>query len=316
MRTPKFWEKDGLLPRLLSPASFLYKSATAARVKKPGYRAKVPVVCIGNLTAGGAGKTPTTIALATALKEQGRKPHIISRGYGGSFEGVVKVGEQSPKIVGDEPILLSQTATTWVAEDRAAAAKAAEESGADIILMDDGFQNPDVEKDFSLLVFDGGFGIGNGRVIPAGPLREPVAEGMKRADAVLVIGNKEKELPKFDVPVFSAKIEIEYDPILKNEDIVAFCGIGRPGKFFASLKESGLKLVDEMEYPDHHFYTEEELKRILAVASEKSAMVVTTEKDMVKIPAHLHMMVNPVIAKLRVKNIEKLVGMIKKAGSS
>jgi tetraacyldisaccharide 4'-kinase len=312
MKAPKFWEKDGIVPSLLSPASLVYKSATRSRLKKPGYKAKVPVVCIGNVVAGGAGKTPTAIALAGLLIKAGKKPHIVSRGYGGNFEGVLKVEHQSPKVVGDEPILLSQAAPTWVCANRVDAVKKAEEAGADIILMDDGFQNPDVEKTFSIMVIDAGYGFGNNRIIPAGPLREPVADAIERTDAIMVVGKQKVPLPRFELPTFKARMDISFPETLREESIVAFCGIGRPKKFFDSLRDSGLNVVSTLEFPDHHFYTEADMKEILRVANEKGAVVVTTEKDIVKVPAHFHMMIYPILAKLNISSHEDLIAAILK----
>ena len=203
---PKFWDKKGLPSVLLAPASFFYAQGTAKAVRGRGYRPRAKTICVGNLTVGGSGKTPTAIAIAQGLQASGKNVHFVTKGYGRKSKniGVVKVKSQPAEEVGDEPLLLAQTAPTWVADSRAEGAKQADAAGADIIIMDDGFQSSEVEKDFSLVVIDGGYGLGNGKVMPAGPLREKPEKGLKRADAILVIGEPKKSLPSAGLEVFRA----------------------------------------------------------------------------------------------------------------
>lgn len=316
MKAPKFWETDNIISKLLKPFAGIYANQTAKRLKQTGYISKVPVICVGNLVAGGAGKTPVCIWLAKQLFAQGKKVHFIASGFGGNFD---KAGNKAQKVdsldcvkFGDEAVLLSKTAPTWVSKDRGEAAKMAENDGAEIIIMDDGFQNATLEKTFSIIVADGEYGFGNGKVIPAGPLRETVEVGLKRADCLLVIGKREFPLPAAKLPNFAAKLNIYYDPFLQNEDVVAFCAIARPKKFYDSLVASGLRVIDEVSFADHHLYNEQDLKNILQLASDKQAVVVTTEKDYVKIPKQLHLMFNLVKAEIELKDAEKLMDLIGK----
>ena len=196
LKTPSWWyRKTGAISAALSSLAALYGRVAASRLARgEAYRSWLPVICIGNFTAGGGGKTPTAIAVASLLKAMGKNPAFLTRGYGGTAKGVVRVAGQAAEAVGDEPLLLAAVAPTFVSADRVAGAKAIEESDADVIVMDDGFQNPTLAKDLSLLVVDGGYGFGNGRVQPAGPLREGVAAGLARADAVVLIEPDERQL--------------------------------------------------------------------------------------------------------------------------
>ncbi len=312
MKAPKFWEDDNLKAKLLSPLSFFYKKSTAARVSKPGYRSALPVICVGNITAGGAGKTPVAMAIAKILKEQGKQPNFVSKGYGRQSEETLKVEGQSPQIVGDEPLLLAKIAPTFVSEDRAEGAKKAQENKADVIILDDGFQDPTLEKSLSFLVIDGAYGLGNKKVIPAGPLREPFEEAIERADAIIVIGDLKKSLPKTDKPVLKANIKVSIPEVLKEDDVVAYCGIGIPGKFFASLRAAGVNVVSEISYPDHYIYSEQDFKDIFATATQKNAVVFTTEKDYVKVPEHLKKLISVIKAELVFEDEDVVREMLKK----
>jgi tetraacyldisaccharide 4'-kinase len=279
---------------VLAPLAALWTAVTRARLRRPGERVGVPVICVGNLTVGGAGKTPTVIALAQWLVARGVAPHVISRGYGGSLPGPVRVDERrhSAAEVGDEPLLIAPFAPVWVARDRLAAARAAVEDGAEVILMDDGLQNPGLAKDLSIVVVDAGFGFGNGRVMPAGPLREPVVDGLKRADLVLAIGSAE-ECGRLmaEWPELAARDRVtgRLEPLLTGMRwlglrALAFAGIGRPEKFFATLRGLGAEVVAAHAFPDHAAYPPMLLSRLTAEAKARGAQLVTTEKDAVRMP--------------------------------
>ncbi len=288
MREPEFWMRNDAgaqtLRTLMCPLSWAYGASVAwkARHAMP-YRARAKVICVGNLTVGGTGKTPVAIAIAQALLARGRKLAFVSRGYGGKQRGPLAVNPYKDRAadVGDEPLLLALTAPTFIARDRAAAATMAEQN-ADVIVMDDGHQNFSLEKDLSLVVVDGETGFGNGRVLPAGPLREPVAQGLSRADAVIVLGDGAPDLSKFSGPVLRARLRASAIPQV-NGKVVAFAGIGRPEKFFASLRALGADIVDARAYPDHNAYTAAEIARLKARARDAGAALITTEKDYVRL---------------------------------
>jgi tetraacyldisaccharide 4'-kinase len=275
-RSPEFWRRDGVLPRLLAPLSLAWIAAGRARfaVARP-YRAPVPVVCVGNVVAGGAGKTPVALDLATRLGA-----HIVTRGYGGRLEGPVRVGGHDYREVGDEALLLARAAPTWVARDRAAGIRAAIAAGARAVVLDDGFQNPLVAKSLSLLVVDG---LGNGRVIPAGPLREPLADALARADAVVLMSGAIAA----HCPVLRARLVPVNAEAFAGRRVVAFAGIGRPEKFFMTLEESGATLLERRAFPDHHPYAERELAPLRDAAERAGALLATTAKDAVRLPAAL-----------------------------
>ncbi|WP_118133304.1 tetraacyldisaccharide 4'-kinase [Oceanicella sp. SM1341] len=295
MRTPGFWSGPrGLLATLLAPLGALYAAATARRLRRPGLRLPVPVICVGNINAGGTGKTPTVIALAERLTAAGHRPHVVSRGHGGRLTGPVQVEFtlHSAAEVGDEPLLIAAFAPTWVARDRAAGARAAVSAGADVILLDDGFQNPALEKDLSIVVVDAVAGFGNGLCIPAGPLREPVATGLARADLVLAIGGARacdtlvSAWPELDgTPMVTGRIQPRPTGMpWQGQRVVAFAGIGHPEKFFATLRGLGVELVATHGFPDHAPYTAAALTRLEREAREAGAMLVTTDKDAVRLP--------------------------------
>lgn len=289
MKTPSFWQHKNFLAKLLTPLGELYALATKMRLKiKKPQKVDIPVICIGNLTAGGTGKTPTAISLALLLQNAGLYPNFISRGYNGTLSNVqVDILRHSPVQVGDEPLLLARIAPTFINADRYQAALSAQKNQAECILMDDGFQNPGLYKDLSFIVIDGTFGFGNKKCIPAGPLREHIKDGLKRAQAVLMIGSDEYNLSStISLPLFRGKI-VAQKPKLKNNRVIAFAGIGHPQKFYTSLQELGIEIIQTFDFPDHHSYTESELIQILNEAKLNKAEVITTSKDFVKIPTSL-----------------------------
>lgn len=294
MKSPDFWQKGkgGWKAALLLPLSLVYRTGAALRSRftRP-VRLGVPVLCVGNITAGGTGKTPVVMALAGAAKIQGISAAVVSRGYGGRLKGPVRVDPASHRAedVGDEPLLIAREVTTWVAKDRVAGAKAAIADGARLILLDDGFQNPTLHKDLSVVVVDGGFGFGNGCVIPAGPLREALPAALRRTDLVLLMGRDLAGVAnEMDgrVPLAFAGLRPEpSDSLVAGAQCIAFAGIGLPQKFFATLRSIGMDVLAEHAFPDHFMYAREDLDRLFAEAEAKGAMLVTTAKDHVRLPA-------------------------------
>jgi tetraacyldisaccharide 4'-kinase len=289
IRAPDFWKHDGWTARLLSPLSAAVKAITARRVAHSGWRAPVPVVCCGNATVGGAGKTTVVLDLARRLSARKVAVHILSRGYRGTASGprLVTSGDTAA-VTGDEALLLAQIAPTWTGADRAASAKAAVAAGAEFLLMDDGLQNPSLEKTVALLVVDGATGFGNGRVLPAGPLREPVAVAAARCQAAVLIGpdtsGARARLPP-GLPLLTANLvqgsEID---ALAGRRVIAVAGIAFPDKFFGALEQAGVALVGREPFPDHHLFTAADLARLDARAKALDAVLVTTPKDAVRLP--------------------------------
>jgi tetraacyldisaccharide 4'-kinase len=285
MQAPAFWARDGVVPRLLSPLSPLVAAATARRVARPGWRAPVPVLCCGNIGVGGAGKTTLALDLGQRLLRRGVPVAFITRGYGGRRLTAVQVAPQhDAATVGDEALLLARLAPTWVGADRAASARAAVAAGAGALIMDDGLQNPGLVQDLPLLVIDGAAGFGNGRVLPAGPLREPVAAGAARCRAAVLIGpDATGAAAALPIPILRADL-VPQAASLAGRRVLAFAGIGRPAKFFATLAQAGATLVATASFPDHHRYRPAELRRLLQRAAALDALPVTTPKDAVRLP--------------------------------
>lgn len=289
MRAPDFWDKHDLFSRLaitaLTPVSALYGATVRWKShNKEPFRAPVPVICVGNLTAGGSGKTPIALAIADAIIARGKNPFFLTRGYGGRLRGPLVVGKgHNAQDVGDEPLILSHLAATAVSRDRREGAKLAAERGADIIVMDDGHQNFAIEKDLSIVVVDAETGFGNGHVLPAGPLREPVRQGLARADAVVLMESGNPPLNGFKGPVLRATVEPATHESWKGRRVFAFAGIGRPEKFFRSVAAQGADVVGILAFPDHHCYTQDELAHLKAKARGENAQLITTEKDFVRL---------------------------------
>jgi tetraacyldisaccharide 4'-kinase len=299
MQAPVFWTRPparpGLLPRLLAPLSGFWTAATRRRLARGRWeRLDVPVICVGNVNVGGTGKSPTAIALVERLQARGVEAHVVSRGHGGRLRGPLRVDpdRHGAEDVGDEPLMLSAFAPAWVGRDRAAAARAAADAGAGAVVLDDGLQNPGLAKDLSMLVADTGVGFGNGRVMPAGPLREPLADALARADLVLAIGAAEAraELARaWPELAGHARLEGELKPLAtgmpwRGLRAVAFAGIGRPGKFFATLDALGVVVVAAHGFGDHAPYPAKLLRRLELEARAAGAQLVTTEKDAVRLP--------------------------------
>jgi tetraacyldisaccharide 4'-kinase len=290
MRDPAFWwYPESLVARMLAPLAAVYGAVAERRMQQPGAPAGVPVICIGNLTAGGAGKTPTAIAVAELLRGAGKHPFVLSRGYGGTLEGPVRVDAARHRAadVGDEPLLVARSTPTVIARDRVAGARLARTAGADVIVMDDGFQNPSLQKDLSLIVVDGRRGVGNGCVIPAGPLRAPLDVQMRRADAVLVLGPVEDAGEIIAIaearerPVFFGRLAPDPAALdaLRDRRVLAFAGIGDPQKFFTTLAEAGIEVAEQRAFGDHHRFSAEEAHDLVARAQAHGLQLVTTEKD-------------------------------------
>lgn len=299
MRTPGFWyrERPGVLAHLLSPLGALYGAATAMRMARPGAHAPVPVICVGNLVAGGAGKTPVAILVAKLLREAGRTPFVLTRGHGGKIAGPTRVEPRlhSHRDVGDEPLLHAITTPTIVAVDRPAGAALAAGLRADTIVMDDGLQNPSLAKDLRIAVVDGGAGIGNGLCVPAGPLRAPLPEQWPHVDALIVIGEGApgvalaQQAQARDLPVFHGTLvpDAASAAAISGREVVAFAGIARPEKFFATLQGLGARVVAARSFADHHRFRRSEILSLVREADQRGALLVTTQKDAVRLPARL-----------------------------
>ncbi|MEM0948469.1 MAG: tetraacyldisaccharide 4'-kinase [Pseudomonadota bacterium] len=297
MRPPGFWNsaEPSLAAYALSPFAAIYAAATARRVARPAnYNPCAPVICVGNINAGGTGKTPTVLALTALISDGGLRTAIVSRGHGGALKGPIQVdpARHDASDVGDEPLLMSAFAPVVISRNRAAGTELADQIGADVIVMDDGHQNPDIAKTLSLVVVDASVGFGNGRVIPAGPLREPVTTGLDRADALLSIGGSDAQSQfqarwgdRIGIPHLTAHLApLPTGMQLRELRAVAFAGIGRPEKFFDTLRAEGVELLRTVPLGDHQPLTPALMRRLAHEAEALGAQLITTEKDAVRLP--------------------------------
>lgn len=294
MREPAFWQqRNSLLSRLLMPLGAVYGEITASRMMQQGTVAGIPVICVGNYHTGGAGKTPTTLAMVTLLRELGETPVVLSRGHGGKLRGPVKVepSRHGAADVGDEPLMMSRDVTVVIARDRVSGAALARSTGASVIVMDDGFQNPAIAKDLSLIVIDGNRGLGNGRIFPAGPLRAPLDRQIARTDGLVVIGDGTAATGIAALvhgrggKVFTARLKPDAASLqtLHGKRVLAFAGIGDPGRFFRTLRNAGVDVAADKAFGDHHPYKAEEIDALATQARSENLTLVTTEKDLVKL---------------------------------
>ena len=294
MREPGFWHGPASFnAHLLKPLAALYGAVAAQRLRRKGLKAGIPVLCVGNYHVGGAGKTPTVLALAKLLRELGETPVVLSRGYGGKLRGPVRVdpARHAASDVGDEPLMMADALPVVVSRKRAEGVPLARAQGATVILMDDGFQSPAIVKDASLIVIDGARGIGNGQVFPAGPLRAPLRPQLARTDALVIVGAGSAantiaaEIAAQTKPVLSARLKPDEAQVaeLRDKRVLAFAGIGDPARFFNTLRASGIEVAAERAFADHHPYSEAEIESLWAEAKRDGLTLVTTEKDLARL---------------------------------
>ncbi len=324
MRAPEFWDRaDSPSSPILTPLAALWTWGARWRAQKRGaHRVPVPVICAGGVVVGGSGKTPVVQALADRLHGTDIEVHLLGRGYKGRFKGPLRVdpARHTAREVGDEALLLARVAPTWIARNRPLGADAAVRSGARGVILDDGFQDPSLHKDLSLLVIDGDGGLGNGRVIPAGPLREPVEDAFQRADAVVVVGEDTQgvaDLRPENMPLLHASIlPAEDTEKLQGRRVFAFAGIARPERFFCTLKKVGAEIVDMRSFPDHFRFRKRDVVRMLEEARQADAVAVTTEKDIVRVPAELASQIVVAGGRLRFENPEVLDSLLESTFST
>jgi tetraacyldisaccharide 4'-kinase len=310
-RNPKFWSnKNSRLAKALEPISKVYSFVSNAKINSvTPEKLQVPVICVGNVVLGGAGKTPTVELICDILKANSLNPHILSSGYGGYLKNVVRVDTTLHFYlqVGDESLLLANVAPTWIGKNRVHSGKAAISAGADVLVMDDGLQNNLIEKDFKILVIDSKQGFANEYLLPAGPLRESVSSGVRKSDAVMIIGEKSEEIEnkiksvKPDIPIYHARMEVIDFAKVPNNKVIGFCGLGFPDKFKKTLKECNYDIVDFIAFPDHHSYTITEIQKLINAARNSDATLLTTMKDYVKIPVVFKNDISVVSVKLRLE---------------
>jgi tetraacyldisaccharide 4'-kinase len=296
MREPAFWYRpSSSMSLLLSPLAAIYGAVAAHRLQREGFDAGIPVFCVGNYHVGGAGKTPTVLALVKLLRDLGETPVVLSRGYGGRLRGPVMVepGRHLAVDVGDEPLMLAQTVPVAVARERLDGLALAKSQGATVIVMDDGFQNPAIAKDVSLIVIDAHRGLGNSCVFPAGPLRAPLPPQIERTDALIVVGEGSAaeavaaKIAARDKPVLTAQLKADDAALssLRGQRVLAFAGIGDPERFFRTLRSNGVEVVGQRAFADHHPFTQGEVEALVEEAKRDALKLVTTEKDLARLGA-------------------------------
>jgi tetraacyldisaccharide 4'-kinase len=294
MREPGFWHRPpSWISLLLTPLAALYGLVAGHRLQRQGFDAGIPVLCVGNYHVGGAGKTPMVLALTRLLRDLGETPVVLSRGYGGRLRGPIKVdpARHVAEDVGDEPLMLARTVAVVVARDRIDGVALAKSQGASVILMDDGFQNPAIAKDASLIVIDSDRGLGNGCVVPAGPLRAPLPPQFARTDALIVVGEGRAAdavaaaIAALDKPVLAARLRADDASVLalRGKRVLAFAGIGDPARFFRTLRGCGIEIVGERAFADHHPFSQTEIEALIAEAARDGLTLVTTEKDLARL---------------------------------
>ena len=294
MHEPAFWYRpSSWISRLLMPLGALYGLVAGQRLQRQGFDAGIPVLCVGNYHVGGAGKTPMVLALTKMLRDLGETPVVLSRGYGGRLRGPIKVDPErhAAADVGDEPLMLARTVPVVVARDRIGGVALARSQGASVLLMDDGFQNPAIAKDASLIVIDSDRGLGNGRVFPAGPLRAPLPPQLERTDALIVVGDGTAAktvaaaIAARGRPVLSAHLRADDASLapLRGKRVLAFAGIGDPIRFFRTLRANGIEVIRERAFADHHPFSKSEIETLITEAKRDALTLVTTEKDLARL---------------------------------
>ena len=314
LRAPNFWYKknDSIYSLLLYPASLIFRFTTKIYLLlNKSVASNIPVICIGNLVVGGAGKTPVALKIGNILKLSGYSPHFLTRGYAGNIkESILVNNNHTPMDVGDESIILSAVAPTWIGPNRVKSASIAEKNNAGCLIMDDGFQNPTIKKNFSIIVIDGKQGFGNRRVLPSGPLRESINRGLKRANAVIIVGEDKLNIKNFiksSIPCFSAKFDVsKNEEIFKGKNVTAFAGIAYPRKFFDTLEDQGAKILEKVTFPDHYIYKENDLLKLIETANNNKSILVTTKKDLIRIPENYQSIIHKLEGEIILKDEELL----------
>ncbi len=312
MRAPKYWQEKCLTSKLLRPISKIYNYITQRRIRNTsGINSNIPVICIGNINIGGVGKTPTCIAIREGFKD--KNVYFLSRGYKSKLKDILVDSTQSSIEVGDEALLLTKHSPTIISSDRIRGMELAQRYGAEVVIMDDGYQNPYLKKDYALLVLDGEYGLGNKEIFPSGPLRESLIDGLRRAHGVLIIGKdrqglEEKIKSYSGIKIYKGRIT----PVLRGEDlkgkeVIAFAGIGRVEKFYNTLESLGAIIKKRYDFGDHHEYTEAELEEIIRYRDSHDYMVITTEKDYVRLAEKYKIKIKYLEIKLEIDKIEELI---------